>query len=302
MNAVMMVNPRRSLRSVLAGGLMCAVAGLVFASQPGTAFGKSPLGRNWPSSQLVSMDDIDHSAFSTLLKQYVDDDGYVDYQRWYRSRPDRQALQHYLSQLSRASTTKSVHRSAKLAFWINAYNALTLEGIMQEYPTSSIRNHTAKVFGYNIWKELPLIVGGRKHSLEHIEHQILRKMNDPRVHFAIVCASVSCPRLRNEAYTADKVQKQLADNTTDFFSRRKNFRVSGNTMYVSTILNWFAADFGNSQVKRFTYLRPDLPASTRAIAVRASTRVRYLDYDWNLNDQSKRPRRTASRRSASRSR
>ena len=162
---------------------------------------------------------------------------------------------------------------------------------------SSIRNHTARVLGYNIWKELPLIVGGRQYSLEHIEHQILRKMREPRIHFAIVCASIGCPRLRNEAYTAKRLQKQLVDNTTDFFSRPQNFRVRGGTLYVNPILNWFAADFGSSQVQRFTYLQRYLPESGRAMAIRSSTQISYLKYDWNLNDQSTRQRQAVSRRS-----
>ena len=300
MQRVTTINRLNSLRTVSATGLTGIVALLLFLLQSETVLGKSPLGQNWPTGQQVSMYAIDHSAFDRLLNKYVDHDGFVDYRTWYRQRADRQTLRGYLSELSRASVTKSAKRDAKLAFWINAYNAVTLEGIMQEYPTDSIRNHTARVFGYNIWKELPLIVAGRQYSLEQIEHQILRKMSEPRIHFAIVCASVSCPRLRNEAYTADKLQKQLAGNATDFFSRRNNFRISDGTMYVSSILNWFADDFGNSQATRFTYLQKYLPVSTRTIAVRPETQVHYLDYDWNLNDQSKRQQARAPRRPASR--
>ena len=273
---------------------LCVAGAMLLSLSTDVAFGKPALGKSWSASGQVSMDQIDHSAFDALLHKYVDADGYVDYRSWYRSSADRRALRNYLGQLSRASTRKSATQNARLAFWINAYNAVTLEGIMQVYPTDSIRNHTARVFGYNIWKELPLRVGSGQYSLEQMEHQILRKMGEPRIHFAIVCASVSCPRLRNEAYTAARVRTQLAANATDFFSRRQNFRVSGNTMYVSSILDWFADDFGNSQSARFRYLKPYLPKSAQSLATRSGTRVSYLDYDWGLNDQSKK-RRTASR-------
>jgi len=233
------------------------------------------------------MNDIDHSSYDQLLKKYVDKDGYVNYSKWQRSREDRAKLQKYLVLLGKASVNKSATKEAKLAFWINAYNAVTLEGIMQVYPTSSIRKHTARLFGYNIWKELPLIVAGRKYSLESIEHDILRKMDEPRIHFAIVCASVGCPRLLSEAYTAGDLEKQLAKNSTDFFSRQQNFQVSGNRLYVSSILKWFSGDFGRSQSARFEYLKPYLPENARQLATRSGTRVSYLDYDWSLNDQSR---------------
>ena len=126
-------------------------------------------------------------------------DGMVNYAAWRGTDTDRKSLQNYLVRLSQASPAVKASRAGQLAFWINAYNATTIEGILQVYPTSSIRNHTAKVAGYNLWKDLPLLVGGKPHSLDAMEHQILRKMGEPRIHFAIVCASVGCPRLMNEA-------------------------------------------------------------------------------------------------------
>lgn len=272
------------------GALAAIVIALLVVVTPGRASAKDALGRVWKASERVSIDRIDHAALDGLLKKYVDKDGYVDYRKWHASRVDRQALRTYLTQLSRANPSTAAKRAAQLAFWINAYNAVTLEGIMQEYPTSSIRNHTARLFGYNIWKELPLIVGDSQHSLEHIEHQILRKMREPRIHFAIVCASVGCPRLRNEAYTASRLEEQLSDNATDFFSRSQNFRASGSTLYFSSILEWFEEDFGSSHTRRMTYLMPYLPKSARSIATASGTRVAYLDYNWNLNDQSRKPR------------
>ncbi|NQV26499.1 MAG: DUF547 domain-containing protein [Rhodopirellula sp.] len=255
--------------------------------QTSIAHAKPPVGQRWPQSQLVAIDKIDHGPLNTLLAKYVDEDGYVNYAGWQRSQTDRQALLAYLSSLGKANPQLRCSKEARLAFWINAYNALTIEGILQEYPTTSIRNHTAKLFGYNIWKELPLIVGSSQHSLEHIEHEILRKMGEPRIHFAIVCASIGCPRLRNEAYVADRLEKQLADNARDFFSRPGNFRYDANqrTMQVSAILNWFAADFGDTQVEQFTRVKQYLPPAAQQLAVSPRTQLSYLDYNWSINDQ-----------------
>lgn len=275
---------RTVLRKSVWGTLIVGTAVLLTT---GSASAKPPLGRVWPASQRVSMDKIDHSTYSALLKKYVDSDGYVNYRSWQRSATDRGALQSYLAELSRADSSARASRSAQLAFWINAYNALTIEGILQVYPTSSIRNHTAKAFGYNIWKQLPLIVGDGQYTLDDIENRILRRAGEPRIHFAIVCASISCPRLLNEAYTAARLEQQLTTNAKDFFSRPKNFRYDAQrgTMQVSSILNWFGGDFGRSQTARFTYLKPYLPAGAQQLAVSPRTRVRYLRYNWGINDQ-----------------
>jgi hypothetical protein len=231
------------------------------------AYARDPLGKNWPLTQLVSMDQIDHVPFDALLKKHVDSDGYVNYKAWKSSSADRRALQSYLKMLGRASTKTRSSREAQISFWINAYNAVTIEGILQVYPTSSIRNHTARLIGYNIWKELPLRVGGSAYSLEDMEHKILRRMRDPRVHFAIVCASVGCPRLKSEAYSAEKLEQQLRENTLDFFSRSQNLQVDtdGRTIFFSTILKWFRDDFGNSQADRLAYLKPYLPAAAQRL-------------------------------------
>jgi len=250
----------------------------------------APLGQRWPANQQTSMAQIDHSSFDQLLKKYVDSEGLVNYRDWKASQADRLALQNYLKLLSRANPRLATPKHAQLAFWINAYNALTLEGIIQVYPTSSIRNHTAKVFGYNIWNDLPLIVGAKNYSLNQIEHEILRKINEPRIHFATVCASIGCPKLRNEAYTAEKVNVQLTANAVDFFQQKKHFRVNPTTktIYLSSILDWFATDFGSTQSEQLRYLAKFVPESSRALLTSQNLSVKFLDYNWGLNSQAAR--------------
>lgn len=138
-------------------------------------------------SPTQALDTIDHTTWSVLLARYVDSDGRVDYRRWKANANDMRLLDAYLIRLSSGDPQSDSTREARLAFWINAYNAVTVRGILREYPTTSIRNHTAKLWGYNIWKHLQLYVGGRAYSLDQIEHDVLRNMQEPRIHFAIVC-------------------------------------------------------------------------------------------------------------------
>lgn len=271
--------------------LITAFLAVTLASNLSTAaFCAAPLGRVWEPSRKVSADAVTHERLDALLRKYVDEDGYVNYSTWQTSRADRRALLIYLAEIGRADLSKRATREAKLALWINAYNAVTIEGILRVYPTSSIRNHTKK-FGYNIWEDLPLLVDGREFSLDDMEHKVLRKLGEPRIHFAIVCASVGCPRLRAEAYTREKMEKQLADNARDFFSRRQNLQVSlsSQRLYLSSILDWFGEDFGSSQAARLRAIRPYLPATARRIVDSGKARVKFLDYNWNLNDQKSKP-------------
>ena len=249
-----------------------------------------PVGAVWPAERRVSVDEIDHAPLTDLLAKYVDADGFVAYAAWKADAADRAALLGYLKSLGRADPAAEASREAKLAFWINAYNALTLEGILRVYPTDSIRDHTAKLFGYNIWEDLPLVVGGKGYPLDTIEHQILRKFGEPRIHFAIVCASVGCPTLRREAYAAAKLDAQLAAQARDFFARPKHFTFdpATRTVTLSKILDWFGEDFGDSPGAIMRRVKPYLPADVREPATAAGVTLRYRDYDWSLNDRRRR--------------
>ena len=273
------------LRYVLlaSGILVAAIALLPTVSRAG-----KPVYVGTATTRSVPMSTIRHDDWDALLKKYVDENGLVDYRGWQANRADRKKLQNYLKHLSTASLGKSGSASDRLAFWINAYNAVTVEGILREYPTSSIRNHTAKVVGYNIWKDLKLHIGGKAISLDEIEHQVLRKMSEPRIHFAIVCASIGCPRLLNEAYVPERVDEQLETNAKDFFSRQQNFRFdeSSQRFQLSAIMNWFGGDFGASKSAQLKRIAPWLPSeSAKRIAASGTGSVSFLSYDWDLNEQ-----------------
>ena len=226
------------------------------------AFGgpRVEVGRPVPRDQRVSLDEIEHQAWDALLRRYVDAQGLVDYASW--KRQDVAALDAYLNELSTGSRTLPAPREARLAFWINAYNAVTIRGILREYPTTSIRNHTARLVGYNIWKDLLLHVDGAQHSLDAIEHDVLRPMGEPRIHFAIVCASIGCPKLLNRAYRPEALESQLQANAKAFFASPKHFQVEQRSVRLSPILDWFAQDFGRDQTAQLRTIAPLLPTDT----------------------------------------
>jgi hypothetical protein len=239
-----------------------------------------------PAEQRKPIRQIDHQGWDALLHRFVNDHGLVDYRQWKGDPAAMQQLDAYLAELS--SSDGSGTKQEQLAYWINAYNAVTVRGILREYPTTSIRNHTAKFFGYNIWKNLKLQVGGEQVSLDDIEHKILRKLEEPRIHFAIVCASIGCPNLRNEAYTADKLEDQLESNALRFFKDPTKFayQASVQTFQVSPILDWFGEDFGDSREAVLKRIAPWLSDPTASeLAERGQGSLRFLEYDWNLNDQ-----------------
>jgi len=245
------------------------------------------VGRTWPAAERVAISDVSHQRWDELLRRYVDADGFVDYTGWKQSSEDVRQLDEYLAALSRADDTRDATVEQRLAFWINAYNAVTVRGILREYPTTSIQNHVARVWGYNIWRDLKLMVGDRRYSLGEIEHSVLRRMNEPRIHFAIVCASLGCPRLLNEAYSAERLEEQLSRNTLAFFADPTKCSVDAaqNELHLSPILSWFATDFGASTPAVLQRIAGWLPESAQAVAQSKDVRVKYLDYDWSLNDQ-----------------
>ncbi len=266
--------------------LGCVVVCYLAGRPPSSGAEDVIVGTRMAPADRLPLGRISHATWDRLLRRYVNKRGLVDYTAWRKSADDVQVLNSYLQHLSASNGVGS--HEAKIAFWINAYNAVTVSGILREYPTSSIRNHTARWIGYNIWKNLKLIVGEQPISLDAMEHQILRKMGEPRIHFAIVCASMGCPRLLDEAYDATRLDKQLTLNAQLFFSDRTKFRydASSQTFFVSPILDWFGEDFGSTpsaRLRRIAEWLPDVDSQQAAAAGKG--KMTFVDYDWSLNDQ-----------------
>jgi len=263
----------KRIKLALLATLACFIASSSAHAQSSMKKAQKTTGVKWPTAQQISIDSVNHKSFDQLLKKYVNKDGQVNYKAWHANPTDRKALTDYQAHLSQANHTIPAQRNAQLAYWTNAYNAVTIEGIMRVYPTDSIRKHTGKLGGYNVWKDLNLIVGDSQINLEDIEHKVLRKMNEPRIHFAIVCASVGCPR--------------LLVNTKDFFSRSQNLQVDPNsrTVKLSKIMEWYGTDFGADTGTQIAVLKKYWPAASMQAIAAGGYSVSYLPYDWGLNTQ-----------------
>ncbi|MDE2505818.1 MAG: DUF547 domain-containing protein [Planctomycetota bacterium] len=270
----------------LVGGTVLALGFVLVWGLTAVADSKVHVGRQCNQQDRPSLAEVDHSTFDSLLRKYVDDRGLVGYARWKASADDLGALDDYLARAGCVDLKKVAPKSAQLAYWINLYNALTLKGIIREYPTSSIRNHTAKLGGYNVWKDLLVWVDGQQLSLDAIEHSILRKMGEPRIHLAVVCASRGCPTLWNRAYSAEDLDGQLTANGRRFLARPENFQAQGGSkeVRISKLFEWYGTDFAATPVGQLKALAAMLPAGTEWVT-QGGVRVSYLDYDWSLNDQ-----------------
>ena len=169
-------------------------------------------------------------------------------------------------------------RRERLAFYINAYNILAMKVVVDNWPLDSIKD-AGGLFG-SVWKQDAGVIGGRTVSLDQIEHRILRPMGEPRIHMAIVCASVSCPDLRPEPYRAARLDQQLDQQARGFLANPgKGLRLKGSVARVSRIFDWFEEDFQNAYGGVMPFLRRYGPSLPRVVSIEAD-----LPYDWSLND------------------
>ncbi|MEA1785584.1 DUF547 domain-containing protein [Arenibacter sp. GZD96] len=210
-----------------------------------------------------------HNAWDTLLKKYVDDDGQVDYEGFKKASSELDA---YLHELAVNYPSKNWTKEDRLAYYINLYNAGTIKLITANYPVKSIKDIKRP------WDQKWLRIGDKMYSLGDIEHEILRKMNEPRIHFAINCASFSCPKLINEAYKAEHVDQQLHIAAVNFINDPNRNIISTEKAQLSEIFKWFKKDFTeNGSLTDFV----NQYAKT---TINRKTKTGYLDYDWSLNE------------------
>lgn len=212
---------------------------------------------------------VPYSILDTLLSRHVSDNGVVDYTGF----KDDSTLFNRCVRMFRANhPAENWNRAEQLAYWINAYNVFTIELILKNYPTSSIKNISSP------WDQDFIKIRDNVYSLNDIEHEILRKMNEPRIHFAIVCASYSCPILRNEAFRSEKLEAQLDEQTKKFINDSNRNKLSEKKLELSEIFNWFSSDFDSvGGVKAFVMKYSEVSISEKA-------KILYLDYNWSLND------------------
>ncbi len=257
-----------------------------------TAAAIAPLGANAQTTAF----DHSHAAWDALLKKHVRwlSDGKQSRANYRGFATDRAALKAVLDGMSAVprTTFDGWSQPQQMAFLINAYNAFTVELILTRYPDlKSIKDLGS--FVQSAWKKKFFTLLGDERHLDWIEHEQLRpRYNEPRVHAAVNCASIGCPALRDEAFTAAKLEAQLEDGMRRFMGDRTRNRVKGGKVEVSSIFKWFREDFekghgGFRQVEdvfaKYAELLSDQPAEQAALKAR-TLGVSHLDYDWSLND------------------
>lgn len=228
-------------------------------------------------SRIVTAEPFDHSLFDELLEKYVKN-GRVDYQG---IKSEEQKLDQYLALLD-ATDPEKLSRNEQFAFYMNAYNAYTIKLIVENYPVESIKD-LGSLFS-TPWKKEIVKIGGEVYNLDNIEHDILRpQFQDPRVHFAINCAAKDCPPLYPEAFWADRLDQQLDRSTHAFLNNPEKTYLDGNTLYVSSIFKWFTEDFDNDPLS-FVLKYAEGNFKRELEAKKDSIKVKYLSYDWSLNE------------------
>lgn len=226
------------------------------------------------------------AAYEAVLQKYVLDDGRV---RYGALRADLSPLEAFVHQMGEVSPHSHPNlfssREAKLAYWINAYNGFVLWAFARDYPEKRERL-TGRLGRLSFFYMKKFLVGGKKRSLAHIENKIIRaEFDEPRIHFAVVCASGGCPWLSRNAYTAENLEEMLEAETKRFFNQPRNLEIDERrkTIIVSRLLDWYKDDFGEGVGGLLTFIaryRPDIAGSLEA----HSWRVEYFDYDWRPND------------------
>ena len=236
-----------------------------------------------------------HDLLDAVLREHVSSEGDVDYARL-QSNPE--TLELYYSLLTHYSPDSHPQLfptdNHELAYWINAYNAAVLTTVLRYYPVASVREISGPfpvsvmydLAGFFLLKRIPL--GGNSMSLYRLENRLIRKRYpEPRIHFALNCASRGCPMLPSRAFTAAGLEEELERQAYRFFASPKNFRIDHETktIWLSAILDWYEADFLQQAPSLLEYVKPYVDENAaKTLAKSPPYRIKFFDYDWRLND------------------
>ena len=267
-------------RAVLGGLALAAIAPSACAAPAPDPW------RHWAVSDETQHQRIDFAAWNEFLAHYVvaGDDG-IDRVAYGRVLPaDHEALSLHIAALAGLPIT-SYRRAEQQAYWINLYNALTVRVVLDHYPVASIRDiKLGGPLSFGPWSKKLLHIEGEEVSLDDIEHRILRPFwHDPRLHYALNCASLGCPDLRPRAFTAGAMEGALDGAARGYVNHPRGARVETGQLFVSSIYRWYAPDFGDSDAAIIAHLRR-YAAPPLAAALAPITGIAGDQYDWSLND------------------
>ncbi|MDA0785436.1 MAG: DUF547 domain-containing protein [Proteobacteria bacterium] len=260
---------------------------LALLAAPAMAAPKSNLWPRWTAHDPASTVIVDHGDWTRILQAYTrpSDDGVVRFDYAGLAAAEKPALDRYIARLA-AVPVSGLNRGEQLAYWINLYNALTVQVVLDAYPVSSILriDISPGLFAIGPWGKKLVLVEGEDLSLDDIEHRILRPIwRDPRIHYAVNCASIGCPNLIDRAYTAAQVDGLLEANAIAYVNHPRGVALRGGALTVSSIYDWFQEDFGGSETGVLAHLReyarPELLRDLRLMF-----EIDNYDYDWSLNE------------------
>lgn len=273
--------PRSVCAILIASVAIFALGALTAAAAP-----KSDLWPRWEAHDPASVAVIDHSAWSRLLGLYARPhaDGVTRFDYAGLRQADGAALDGYVAALS-ATPVSTLNRTEQYAYWLNFYNALTVQVIVDHYPVDSIRdiNISPGLFSFGPWDRKLVRVEGVELSLNDMEHRILRPIwRDPRIHYGVNCASIGCPNLLTTAFTALNVDRLLTENAIAYVNHPRGARLRDGALTVSRIYDWFREDFGGDDAGVLDHLRQYARPDFRNDLQRIDDIADHA-YDWSLN-------------------
>ena len=238
----------------------------------------------WDAHNAESEQQVAHDEWDGFLARHLTErDGITRIAYGAIPAADRAALDQYIDRLSRTAV-RSLARDEQRAFWINLYNALTIQVVLEHYPTKSIRNIPPQPLPLGPWNRKLITIERQRLTLNDIEHRILRPIwRDPRVHYAINCASIGCPNIAERAFTAANTERMLDAAAIAFINHPRGVSVQNGKLRVSSIYHWFSKDFGANDGEVIAHLRryarPPLLAQLKNI-----DKISGHEYDWSLNE------------------
>jgi len=272
---------RRILGAALLALLLMRCSALEGIAAPGARL----VSPHWLQNDPNASPRLDHAAWSQFLATYLVLGGDGVNRVAYRHVDDDGSarLDGYIATLE-ASAVSRLSRAEQLAYWINLYNASTIRVVLQHYPVRSIRDIDGGPFGTGPWAKKLVTVEGERLSLDDIEHGILRPIwHDPRIHYALNCASVSCPKLQPTAFTAENAERLLGEAARDYVNDPRGVQIAGDRLIVSSIYVWYREDFGPGETAVLDHLRRYASPPLAAELARFRTPDDYA-YDWRLID------------------